>query len=133
MSSSAATAPGRPSFDGGSLPNWAPYAVVAASAVAVAAVLAVMGGFKVALMLVLSVVVALIALYVWARAVEGSRQATNRVVTLGIVAAFALAIAPLISLLYQVIERGIHRVDSAFFTESARNVIGEGGGASALS
>jgi phosphate transport system permease protein len=69
------------------------------------------------------------ALYVWSRSVEGARQATNRVVTLGIVSAFGLAVAPLISLLYQVIERGYHRLDSEFFTESARNVIGPGGGA----
>jgi phosphate transport system permease protein len=129
MSSSAATAFGRPSFAGGSLPSWAPYVVVGGSAALVAAVLAATGGFKIAPLLILTVVVSLVATYVWARSVEGARHAKNRVVTMGIVAAFGLAVAPLISLLYQVIQRGIHRLDGDFYTQSARNVIGEGGGA----
>jgi phosphate transport system permease protein len=61
--------------------------------------------------------------------VEGRRRATDRAVTLSIVAAFGLAVAPLVSLLYQVVHRGLARFDTEFFTESARGVIGEGGGA----
>jgi phosphate transport system permease protein len=57
------------------------------------------------------------------------RRATNRAVTVAIVLAFCLALAPLISLLYEVASRGAARFDVAFFTESARGVIGEGGGA----
>jgi phosphate transport system permease protein len=121
--------PGGPALAGGSLPAWAPYAAVAASAAVVAAALAAMGSFSVVLMIVLSVVVSCIAVYGWARAVEGPRQATDRAVTLTIVALFGIAVAPLISLLYQVIKRGYHRIDGDFFTESARNVIGAGGGA----
>ena len=70
-----------------------------------------------------------IALYGWSRAVEGPRRATDRGVTYAIVAAFALALTPLVSLLYTVIDRGIARFDSQFFTWSMRGVIGEGGGA----
>ena len=44
--------------------------------------------------------------------------------------AFALAMIPLVSLLWTVVSKGIARFDVAFFTESARNVIGAGGGAS---
>ena len=44
-------------------------------------------------------------------------------------AAFVLALAPLVSLLYTVVNRGIARFDGDFFTESARGVIGAGGGA----
>jgi phosphate transport system permease protein len=128
MSSSGATIRG-PALGGGTLPSWVPYAVVAASAAVVAAVLAAMGSFTVVLMIVLAVVVSCVALYAVSRAVEGPRQATNRVVTLSIVALFGVAVAPLISLLYQVIKRGYHRIDGNFFTESARNVIGAGGGA----
>jgi phosphate transport system permease protein len=120
---------GGPGLGGGSLPSWAPYAAVVVSAAVVAAVLAATGGFRMVLMIVLSVVVSCIAIYVWSRSVEGRRQATNRVVTLTIVAAFGVALAPLISLLYQVVKRGVNRFDGAFFTESARNVIGAGGGA----
>ena len=36
---------------------------------------------------------------------------------------------PLFSLLYEVIKRGTARFDGSFFTESARGVIGAGGGA----
>ena len=49
--------------------------------------------------------------------------------TAAIAAAFALAILPLLSLLYTVVSKGLARFDSAFFTESARNVVGAGGGA----
>jgi len=84
MSSSGATiqGPGGPALGGGTLPSWAPYAVVAGSAALVAAVLAAMGSFKVVLMIVLAVVVSGVALYAVSRAVEGPRQATNRTVTL---------------------------------------------------
>jgi phosphate transport system permease protein len=115
---------------GGALPPWAPYAVVAGSAVLVAAALLAAGIFTVALLLVVNTVVACVVTYAWSRAVEGPRQATNRLVTLAIIAAFALAVTPLFSLLYEVIHRGAARFDWAFFTESARGVIGTGGGAS---
>ena len=42
------------------------------------------------------------------RAVEGTRQAKDRLVTFAIVAAFLLALLPLISLLYTVVSQG-HR------------------------
>lgn len=57
------------------------------------------------------------------------RRAKDRAATLAIAAAFALAIAPLASLLYEVVSRGLARFDLAFLTETARGVVGEGGGA----
>ena len=48
---------------------------------------------------------------------------------LEIASAFVLAMVPLVSLLYTVVSKGIDRFDVAFFTETARGVIGEGGGA----
>jgi phosphate transport system permease protein len=57
------------------------------------------------------------------------RRLTNRLMTLTIVAAFAVAVAPLISILFQVVKRGVPRLDAAFFSESGRGVIGAGGGA----
>ena len=53
----------------------------------------------------------------------------DRLVTLGIVAAFFIAVAPLVSLLYEVVKKGLPRFDGSFFSESARGVIGSGGGA----
>ena len=77
----------------------------------------------------LTAVIALPTAYIWSRTVEGRRQAKDRLVTLAIVTGFGLAVLPLLSLLYEVVKRGLHGFDVAFFTESARGVIGAGGGA----
>jgi len=112
----------------GVLPAWAPYAVVLGVAAVVAALLAATGSFGIVLLAALTVVVSAVVLYVISRTVEGSRRATDRLVTLGITSAFFLAVIPLVSVLYQVIKRGAARFDADFFTESARGVIGAGGG-----
>jgi phosphate transport system permease protein len=117
---------------GGVLPAWAPYAVVGASALLAAVVLIATGTFTVALMLLFAVPIAAVALYVWSRAVEGSRRAKDRVVTLLIASAFGLAMLPLISLLYEVAKRGIPGLSLEFFTEDARGVINGGGAAHAI-
>src|SRR5262245_36623265 len=96
---------------GGLLPQWAPYAVYAGSAALSAAVLAAAGSFTIALALVLAVLVACVGIYAWARAVEGPRRAFDRAITMAIAAAFALAMIPLISLLYEVISRGLPGLD----------------------
>src|SRR5919112_750649 len=58
------------------------------------------------------------------------RHAKNRLMTALIAGAFVLAMIPLISLVYEVTKRGIPGLSLAFFTEDARGVVGEGGGAS---
>ncbi|HYQ78673.1 MAG TPA: phosphate ABC transporter permease PstA [Solirubrobacterales bacterium] len=58
------------------------------------------------------------------------RRAKDRLMTVLIAGAFALAMIPLISLVYEVTKRGIPGLSLAFFTEDARGVVGEGGGAS---
>ncbi len=113
----------------GQLPQRADLLVVAGVAALVAALLIATGSFGIALFLVLTVAVSLPAVYSWSRAVEGSRRAKDRLVTLSIYVGFALAVAPLLSLLYTVVDRGLARFDSAFFSESARGVVGAGGGA----
>ena len=80
--------------------------------------------------MVATVIVACVATYAWSRSVEGSRRAKDRLMTMSIASAFGLAMIPLASLLVTVVSKGINRFDVAFFTESARGVIGEGGGAS---
>src|SRR5436190_5068272 len=125
MESSAATRALGPALGGGTLPGWAPWGVVGISAAISAGVLAAAGSFTVAMTVVLTVIVSGAAIYFWSRAVEDARQAKNRLMTHSVVSAFGLAVLPLFSLLYEVIHRGIHRFDSAFFTESARGVIGE--------
>ena len=57
------------------------------------------------------------------------RRAVNITMTVLIAAAFVVALIPLISLVYEVAKRGIPGLSLAFFTEDARGVVGEGGGA----
>ncbi|WP_308491546.1 phosphate ABC transporter permease PstA [Microbacterium terrisoli] len=70
-----------------------------------------------------------IVLYVIARIVEGARRAKDRLLTSLVSTAFIIALLPLISLVWTVLTNGLARLDIAFFTESMRNVIGDGGGA----
>jgi phosphate transport system permease protein len=57
------------------------------------------------------------------------RKAIDRAMTVAITMAFAVAMLPLLSLLYTVVSKGLVRFDLKFFTSSMRGVIGEGGGA----
>jgi phosphate transport system permease protein len=54
--------------------------------------------------------------------VEGRRRATDRFVTTIIHASFVLAVLPLISVLWTVLQRGLAVVDGAFLTHSLRNI-----------
>ncbi len=64
----------------------------------------------------------------WSLAVEGSRKATDRFVTVLVTSAFALTLFPLASILYTVVSKGAKVLSTEFFTYSMRNVVGEGGG-----
>jgi len=68
------------------------------------------------------------ALPLWSLVVEGSRKATDRLVTLLVGSAFAIALVPLFSILYEVLHRGTKALGIDFLTFSMRNVVGEGGG-----
>jgi len=114
----------------GRLPRWAPYAALAASLVI---------GFVIAGLLTASpslvvgaaigFVVFVAVMEVWTRVMEGARQASDRRATHLITGAFLLALMPLVSLLWEVVSQGLARFDLAFFTNSMRNIVGEGGGA----
>lgn len=116
------------SVSGGRLPGWGPYAVVAAAAAIVGAIL-LATNFTIVLFVIGTAIVSSAGIYVISRTFENARQAKDRLMTVSIVSAFVLAIMPLVSLLYTVVSKGLARFDSAFFTESARNVVGAGGGA----
>jgi len=124
--------PGGVKLAGGILPKWAPYGVYGGSFVLVGAVLAAAGSFTVALTLALSVLVACAGIYAWSRAVEGPRRAVDRTMTMLIVAAFALAMIPLASLIFEVVKRGVPGLSWEFFTEDSRGKIGGGGAAHAI-
>ncbi len=120
---------GGPTVASGTLPRWFLPAVVAGSALVAVAILLAAGSFTIVVLLLLTAVIALPTAYIWSRIAEGRRQAMDRLATLAIGTAFGLALMPLVSLLYEVIKRGVARFDGSFFTESSRGVIGAGGGA----
>ena len=118
----------------GRLPRWAPWAILGASwvvSLGIFALIAAASGSEVNVVLVIVVGTVLfnILIYFIARLVEGSRQATNRFVTSLVSSAFVIALLPLMSLLFTVITSGVGRFDPAFFSNSMRNIVGEGGGA----
>lgn len=82
-----------------------------------------------ALVGVVAVIIFGIIQYASSRIVEGARKAADRNVTLLVTLAFVLALIPLLSLIYTVVNLGSARFDMDFWTLSMRNVVGEGGGA----
>ena len=98
----------------------------AALAVGLLTVLASVGAFS---LFALTAVVYLVAIYVIARAVEGRRHALDRLVTGIVTTFFLIAMAPLLSVIYTVVSKGVARFDAEFFTYSMRGILGDGGGA----
>ena len=109
------------------LPTWAP-AAAAGAGVAVGLLVLLAGGLSPILAVFAAAAVTTAALIPWSLTVEGSRRARDRMVTLTVTGAFALAVAPLVSLLYTVVSKGLDRFDATLFSESMRNVVGNGGG-----
>ncbi len=121
-------------FASGSLPAWSPWVILGASLGAVAAVFGLIAAatgetFSIIGTVFFGFLASTIVIVLISRLVEGSRQATNRLVTSLVVLAFVIALLPLISLVFTVVSNGTNRFDIEFFTYSMRNVVGEGGGA----
>jgi phosphate transport system permease protein len=113
------------SLRGNTLPLWAPRVVVGiAATVAVLGALSGLGAVRGVLLGWLLT----FALPIWSRLVEGSRKATDRLVTVLVYSAFGLALVPLGSIVWTVFSRGLSVMSGEFLTYSMRNVVGEGGG-----
>jgi phosphate transport system permease protein len=110
------------------LPRYAAAGLYVAG-IALGAALSALTGFSIALTVVYGVVLGALAVYLVSRQVEGRRKATDRLVTTVVTSAFAIAMVPLVSLVYTVLENGLPRLDSTFFNSSMLGVVGEGGGA----
>jgi len=85
-------------------------------------------GHSLSLFIVAAIVIDAVVVYVWTRVVEGKRNALDELVTIIVASSFAIAMVPLASLIWTVVEKGIHRFDWKFFTSDMRNVTGAGGG-----
>jgi phosphate transport system permease protein len=57
------------------------------------------------------------------------RKAKDLLVTCLVYAAFGVTLIPLLSLVYEVVRRGVARFDGEFFNSSMVGIVGEGGGA----
>ena len=104
------------------LPRFAPL-IALAVAVAAAALIGLSLGWGIAPILVIAALIYLVGLTTWSRLVENARAATDRLVTSLVWVALALALTPLISLLYKVVVEGSGAISSTFLTYSMRNVI----------
>ena len=120
--STTTTAPARPtsepvSFTQAKLPRSAPV-LVAVVAIAAAALPVLLLDWGLVVWALVAGVTYLVALPAWARVVEGRRGATDRMVTGLVWGACIVAIVPLVSLLYTVIDRGLPAISSTFLTYS---------------
>ncbi|HET9859594.1 MAG TPA: phosphate ABC transporter permease PstA [Nocardioidaceae bacterium] len=109
------------------LPRWAPW-LVAAVAGAASGLLALTLGWGIVSWAVVAAVLYAVALPAWSRLVENGRAAQDRLVTTLVWGAFAIALIPLVSLLWEVVRKGAPVIDAEFLTFSMRNIVGEGGG-----
>lgn len=119
----------RRALTAGQLPKYIDIAAFVVSVVVVAGILGLAGKFSFGLSLALGFIVFVIGLRILSMSVEGSRRAADRTARHMVTGAFALAILPLISVLWTVISKGLARFDVEFFTYSMFAVVGEGGGA----
>jgi phosphate transport system permease protein len=126
--SPGAPAPGGPVRRSRRLPRGAAVGLYLAG-IALGALLSALTGFSLALTVVYGVVLGTLAVYAATRLVEGRRKATDRLVTCVVTTAFGIAMIPLLSLVYTVLDRGLRRLDGTFFTYSMVGIVGEGGGA----
>jgi phosphate transport system permease protein len=106
------------------LPRWAPI-LVGVVALALAGLPALLGGWGPVEWVVVAMVVFLVAMPSWSRLVEGRRAAVDRLVTALIWTAFAIAVSPLVWLLYVVIRSGTPAINGQFLSVSMLNVIGD--------
>ena len=109
------------------LPRWAPV-LVAVLAVAAAGLPAMLLGWSPVGWLLLALALFLVGLPLWALGVENRRSAVDRLMTSLIWTAFALAVVPLVWLIWTVVKLGAPRINGEFLTYSMRNVVGDGGG-----
>ncbi|WP_413102551.1 phosphate ABC transporter permease PstA [Streptomyces sp. Inha503] len=113
------------------LPGWAPYALVVVSLALGAGIGTALGMGNPFQMGLLAALVFIIASYTLGAAVEGGRQAKNRLATSLVWVCFLLAVVPLLSLIWETIDRGRTVLDGYFLAHSMEGVqtILPGGGA----
>lgn len=122
------------SVDRGSLPLTAPslprLAPLLAAVVSwgVSALVGLLAGWGLVAVVVVGWALFVLALPTWSRVVEGARRSTDRLVTAVVWSTFAVAMVPLVSVIFEVVSKGHGVLSVEFLTYSMRGVLGEGGG-----
>ncbi|MFC3998423.1 phosphate ABC transporter permease PstA [Nocardiopsis sediminis] len=107
----------------GSLPRFFPAALLTVSAAVVAGLLFAVGAFHPAALAVLTALVYLAGIGIASTVVENRRKAVDRLVTGVVYCCFAIAMVPLVSLLWTVLVNGMRRFDGYFLSVSMNGVI----------
>jgi phosphate transport system permease protein len=108
----------------GKLPRFTPLGLLVLSFAVMSGVLAIFDAFSIPLAVVLGVVLFAVSIMVLSGVVEGSRAARDRLATTLMYSAFGLAVVPLVSLLWTVLENGLKRFDFYFLSYTMRGVFG---------
>jgi phosphate transport system permease protein len=106
------------------LPVWAP-ALVGVVAFGAAGLLALLAGWGITALAALTAAIFIVALPLWAASVEGRRGAVDRLMTALVWTAFAVALVPLVWVLWTVVDNGLEAINSQFLTYDMRNVVGD--------
>lgn len=119
----------------GRLPRWVPWVTLVGSWALMSVVFVIVQlangdeQFNITAAIFLGTIVFNVLVFAFSYLVEGARQARNRLVTSLVSTAFIIALLPLISLIFTVMSSGLARFDPTFFSNSMRNIVGDGGGA----
>lgn len=113
----------------GRLPSWTTGLVLTLAVLASASLFAALDALGPIRILLVSVLIFTTVMMILSLLVEDSRKATDRLARIVVTTAFGLALLPLASLIFSVVQKGATRFDAQFFTYSMRNIVGEGGGA----
>jgi phosphate transport system permease protein len=106
-----------------------PVVVVASAVLGYALAVLASGTGNIGLATLFAFLLFLVTIEIATRLVEGARQAADRRAGNLIAGAFLLALVPLGSVTWVTLSNGLARFDMNFFSQSMRNVVGEGGGA----
>ncbi|WP_128379818.1 phosphate ABC transporter permease PstA [Streptomyces cavernae] len=106
------------SLRGATLPKWFPWAVAAGSIALGLGISAAAGLDSSIQWALIAALLFVLGSYGIAARVEGPRQAKDRVATSLVWVAFILAVAPLASLIYETIKRGVKVLDGYFLSHS---------------
>ena len=109
------------------LPRWAPW-LVGLLAVALGLAVYLLTNRNLFLLVLSAFVVFVVALPAWSAAVENRRSATDRLMTTLVYGSLALALLPLVSLAWVVIQNGAAEMTWHFLTNSMRVPLGQPGG-----